>query len=97
MMERCCHGDECCHRYKVKECRGAFHDNKIQQMFMETLHEFQNSPRDSHSFKIQILTTPWKGGGLGVLQNADNAQVPQSDLMCPARKGGRGGATKSSL
>ena len=36
----------------------VFHENTIQQMFMETLHEFQNSPEALTPFYIHILTTP---------------------------------------
>ena len=40
----------------------------------------------SHSFYIQILTYPWKGGGGVAVDNIFNAQEPNSALMLPVRK-----------
>ena len=88
MMEGCCHGDGCCHRYIVKYRTGStpgtyFIENTDTIYVHGNLTRVFKLSRSSQSFYIQILTTPWEGG-----RGADNAQVPQSDIMCPARAGG---------
>ena len=61
----------------VKELGRLFHENIIQQIHPTSVSKLC---RGSHSFYIQILTTPWKGRWWWECY-ADNAQVPQSDLV----------------
>ena len=66
MMEMYCHGDGRCHRYKVK--RGNFIKivrYTIQQMFIETLHKFQNFPEALTPFPYKFLPPLVKRMGRG--------------------------------
>ena len=52
----------CCHRYIVKEWERGFRENTTHIFFHGNPTWYSKFSRGSHSFNIQILTSPWKGG-----------------------------------